>query len=263
MRAKDLRARHIKYCMDEGTANINGEVKQASVNTKSKIKSLFNLMLDYGLEYEIIDRNYARDFKLSNDLMVDIEKQKTGHIPFTKDEIQKLWDNLYKLPYVDIVLIQCYSGLRPQELGLIKLENVFLDEGYIIGGMKTDAGKDRIIPIHPKIKEIVERTYKTAKELDSEYLVNTTDTVTHKSNLKMTYDKYRHRFEKIRDTLGLNPDHRAHDGRMHFITCAKKFCMDEYALKYIVGHKITDITEKVYTQREISWLIDEMQKIKE
>ena len=43
---------------------------------------------------------------------------------------------------------------------------------------------------------------------------------------------------------------------------AKNAGMDEYALKYIVGHAIQDVTERVYTQREISWLIDEMQKIK-
>ena len=62
--------------------------------------------------------------------------------------------------------------------------------------------------------------------------------------------------------LNLNSDHRAHDGRNHFITMAKNAGMDEYALKYIVGHAIQDVTERVYTQREISWLIDEMQKIK-
>ena len=38
--------------------------------------------------------------------------------------------------------------------------------------------------------------------------------------------------------------------------------IDEYALKYIVGHAIQDVTERVYTKREISWLIEEMQKIK-
>lgn len=85
---------------------------------------------------------------------------------------------------------------------------------------------------------------------------------THKNSLKMTYDKYSNRVCKIRDLLKLNPDHRAHDGRNHFITMAKKAGIDEYALKYIVGHAIQDVTERVYTQREISWLIEEMQKIK-
>ena len=32
--------------------------------------------------------------------------------------------------------------------------------------------------------------------------------------------------------------------------------------RYMVGHKISDITEKVYTQREFDWLKKEIEKIK-
>ena len=98
--------------------------------------------------------------------------------------------------------------------------------------------------------------------MGSEYLLNCTDTVTHRYSWKLTYDKYRHRFDKIRDQLELNPDHRAHDPRKHFVTMAKKAEVDQYAIKYIVGHKIDDITERVYTQREPEWLKNEIEKIK-
>ena len=64
------------------------------------------------------------------------------------------------------------------------------------------------------------------------------------------------------DELKLNVDHRPHDGRTHFVTSAKKYGVDEYAIKYIVGHKISDITEKVYTKREFEWLKEEIEKIK-
>ena len=37
--------------------------------------------------------------------------------------------------------------------------------------------------------------------------------------------------------------------------------MNEYILKKIVGHKIEDMTEKVYTHREIVELVAEMNKI--
>ncbi len=67
----------------------------------------------------------------------------------------------------------------------------------------------------------------------------------------LTYDKYQKRFNKIRDALNLNPQRRAHDGRKHFITSAKKYKVNEYAIKYIVGHAITDTTEKIYTEREL------------
>ncbi len=62
--------------------------------------------------------------------------------------------------------------------------------------------------------------------------------------------------------LGLSTEHRAHDPRKHFITMAKKYKVDKYAIKYIVGHSISDITEKVYTERDLIWLKEEIEKIK-
>lgn len=50
------------------------------------------------------------------------------------------------------MLYRCYSGWRPQELGEIKLSNVDLDRGIIIGGLKTTAGKERPVPIHQKLE---------------------------------------------------------------------------------------------------------------
>jgi integrase len=164
--------------------------------------------------------------------------------------------------YVDVILIQAYSGWRPQELGLIELENVDLNEWTFKGGMKTEAGMNRIVPIHTKIRHLVEQKYNEAVELGSKYLINCTDTKTHRSSLNFTYDKYQKRFVKLIKELGLNEEHRPHDPRIHFLTMAKKSEVDEYAIKYMVGHAITDITERVYTQREIDWLKEEMKKIK-
>lgn len=66
----------------------------------------------------------------------------------------------------------------------------------------------------------------------------------------------------ISSTLKLNPEHRPHDGRKHFVTMAEKYGVDEYAIKYMVGHKISDITEKACMQREFEWLKEEIEKIK-
>ena len=43
---------------------------------------------------------------------------------------------------------------------------------------------------------------------------------------------------------------------------AKKYNVDEYAIKRIVRHPIRDITEKVYTDRDIEWLKEEIEKIR-
>ena len=145
MRVKDLRARHIKGIMEDGYiipsrgAN-KGEKVLASAGTKSRIKSMFNLMLDYALEYELVDKNYARTFELSDDIIKEKEEAKRGHIIFQDSEMQTLWENVGKIRFVDWVLIQCYMGWRPQELAILELEDVHLEERYIVGGMKHRPG---------------------------------------------------------------------------------------------------------------------------
>lgn len=262
MRVKDLRARHIKGCIDTGNIIVKDKVKPASAGTKERIKSMFNIMLDYALEYELVDKNYARTFNIDDTVIQEIADQKRGHMTFTDEEVNNLWDNIHLIPYVDVVLIQCYTGFRPQELGLLRMDNIDLISWTIKGGMKTEAGKNRIVPIHSKIRDLVKKRYEEAQKLGSEHLINCTDGKTHTGSMMLTYDKYKARFAKIRDQLKLNSQHRPHDGRKYFITQAKKYNVDEYAIKYIVGHTITDITERVYTERTIDWLKTEIEKIK-
>lgn len=262
MRAMDVRARHVKGCMDDGVALVRGKEQKPSATMKNKIKSLFNLMLDYALEYEIVERNYSRSFNLSDEVIKEITTVKKEHIPFTDEEMNLLWEHVNDKKCIDILLIQCYSGWRPQELGLIELNNVDLKNWIFQGGMKTDAGENRAVPIHSRIRHLVEKKYKEAEELGSTYLFNYIDPDSNRKNIKLTYSRYQKAFTRIRDELKLNPEHRPHDGRKHFVTAAKKHGVDEYAIKYMVGHKISDITEKVYTEREFSWLKEEIEKIK-
>jgi integrase len=126
-----------------------------------------------------------------------------------------------------------------------------------MGGLKTDAGRNRIVPIHPVIWELVQKNYDWAKEINSTYLFN--DEYGQQGTY-MTYDKYRRRFDKVMKRLNL--EHRPHDTRHTFVTKAKAAGMDEYILKLIVGHAIKDITEKIYTHRTIEDMQREIKKIK-
>ena len=59
----------------------------------------------------------------------------------------------------------------------------------------------------------------------------------------------------------MNPAHRPHDSRMTFVTNAKYVGMDEYAVKEMVGHSIKDITESVYTVRNLEGLRKDLEKL--
>lgn len=124
--------------------------------------------------------------------------------------------------------------------------------------MKTESGKNRIVHIHTKIRELVKNKYDEAIDINSKYLFNCLDS----TGIRYTYAKYQDRFEKIINNLELDYNHRPYDPRKQFVTMAKKYNVDEYAIKYMAGHSISDVTEKTYTTRSIEWLRDELEKNK-
>lgn len=261
MRVKEVRARHIKGCIYEGVSKIRGVETTAKPYMQNKIKTLFNLMLDYAVEYDLVEKNYARVFQLSGDAFEDFDQVERGHFPFTPDEIVTLWANYETNSTIPIILIQCYSGWRPQELMLISLENVDLENWTFKSGLKTASGRDRTVPIHPRIRNLVKAQYESSKAKGVDWLfTDCKKNGTRKLN-RMDYRRYLELFGKVVKDFKLDPRHRPHDPRVHFVTEAKKAKVDEYAIKYMVGHKIKDITEKFYTKREMSWLQEEISKI--
>lgn len=237
MRFKDIRVEHLE-----------GTIKDADVgqNTKQRMKSMFNLMYRWALKHEVCEKDYAQ-------LCNSVKKGAPTiiRIPFTYDEINTLWDNL-DFPFVDMILISLYSGLRPQELASIKTENIDLENMTIKGGLKTDAGRNRIVPIHSAIQDLIKKRYNS----NNEYLFYDLNLDNYPIN---TYERYYGRFQKVMTKL--NMKHMPHDTRHTFISEGKEKKMNEYILKLIVGHAIQDVTEKVYTHRQIDELKQEIEKI--
>ena len=126
MRVKALRPRHIKKCMDEGTAMFRGHLRLAPPMVKSRIKTMFNLMLDYAVEYEIVDINHARSFRLSDDIKKEVTTVKNGHIIYTEDEMSTLWEYWAYHQGTEnhawtggplVLLSQQFAGIRPTSPG--------------------------------------------------------------------------------------------------------------------------------------------------
>jgi len=145
------------------------------------------------------------------------------------------------------------TGMKVTEIISLDLEDINLEEDYFKGGLKTDAGKNRIVPIHPIIKDLVTNRYNK----DNIALFN--DEYGQQGTI-MTYDKYRGRFNKVMEKLKM--EHRPHDARHTFATKAKLYGVDEYVIKLLMGHAINDVTEEIYTHRTIENLRNELLKIK-
>lgn len=257
----------MKKCIEEGTiicklGSNKGNIITPSPQVKQNMKGMLNKIYDYALEGRIVNINYARNFYLDKEVFDNQEKNKVPRIPFSQQELDIMWKAKNFVPFVDMILYHCYSGWRPKEIITLKIEDVHLEEEYIVGGIKTKAGRQRTVPIHPLVKPIVEKYYNEAISIGSAYLFND---ITKKKGLNgLSKDQYYSRFIKVVKQLKLNPELTPHCARHTFITKAKsrEVNMNEYILKMIVGHKIQDVTESVYTHRTIDDLKEEILKIK-
>lgn len=231
VKISEIKPFHIRQCMDLTN----------SPTFKSRIKMIFNKVLNYAVEYGILDTNVSKNFTPT---ISERGQSKVIHTVFTEEELKTLWSNLNN-PIYRAILIQCYTGFRPEELCQLKKSDVNILNWTITGGMKTEAGRNRIVPIMEKIKEIVKKALNN--DCDS-FLVNMDG-----NELKYSY-YYKHM--KL-----LFPNHTPHDPRKTFVSMCKNADVDEYAIKLMVGHRIEDLTERVYTERNINWLRKEIEKV--
>ena len=246
----------MKKCIEEGTiicklGSNKGNIITPSPQVKQNMKGMLNKIYDYALEGRIVKEVFDNQ-----------EKNKVPRIPFSQQELDIMWKAKNFVPFVDMILYHCYSGWRPKEIITLKIEDVHLEEEYIVGGIKTKAGRQRTVPIHPLVKPIVEKYYNEAISIGSAYLFND---ITKKKGLNgLSKDQYYSRFIKVVKQLKLNPELTPHCARHTFITKAKsrEVNMNEYISKMIVSHKIQDVTESVYTHRTIEDLKEEILKIK-
>lgn len=129
-----------------------------SRRTKADIKSLMLNMYRYAIENDYCSKNYAEFIKLP-------PKPKSKKDAFTADERQKLWKDYESGNiFTGYILLMIYTGLRFGELAKITKDNVHLSERYMIGGIKTEAGTNRVIPINNRIYPIVEKFYNAGKK---------------------------------------------------------------------------------------------------
>lgn len=231
----EIRKRHIQNVID----NLN-----VGYSSKSHVKALCTMMFKYAIDQEIVTTNFASLVELPTKIQSEIHK------PFTQEELKILWEN--KNDFVaKIALILCYTGLRPIELLKIKNSDVHLEERFMRGGVKTAAGKNRIIPIAEKILPFISEMYNPKNE----YLVTENKKPIH-------YQKFLQSYWRKNEILkSLPTKHLPHDGRH---TCATMLDDAEVPLKIrqlILGHTSSDITNRVYTHKTIQQLIDAINRI--
>ena len=204
------------------------DTADVGATTRARIKILFNLIYDYCMKNEIVRKDLSQ--YLTKPKIETSEK-----VPFSTEEIEMLWNNI-EHPFVNDVLILIYSGWRASEYAGLRTEDIDLENKTMKGGSKTEAGKDRIVPIHSRILPLVQKKYNP----DNEYFRDN------------DYDKLYRDFKACMQTLGLN--HIPHETRHTFITMLDNAGANKTAIQRLAGHASRDVTSKVYTHKDIEKL---------
>lgn len=121
--------------------------------TQENMKALAGLMYKYA-----IPRNMAK-LNMGQYLIVGGEAG-VGKEGLPLDAVQAIEEAVGTVPWADYILCHCYLGFRPSEFLSLDVKDYNRQERAFVGGAKTDAGRDRIVTVSPKIQPIVDRLVK-------------------------------------------------------------------------------------------------------
>lgn len=204
--------------------------------TLELILSLYHQMYQYADGNNWCDKDYSAYVKIKQ------EDDDEHGVPFTDQDLALLWKHMEN-ETVETMLILCYSGWRITEF---KRLAVHLKEGYFEGGMKTTAGKGRIVPIHSAIQPLVQRRMEQLGTL-----------------LPCSTAVFREQMAQMVETLGIQnePKRTPHDCRHTFSRLCEKYHVSDNDRARMLGHKFKDVTNGVYGHRELEDLRIEIEKI--
>lgn len=196
--------------------------------TKENMKALCGLMYKYAIPRGYAPLNLAQYLIMSGDHSEERES-------FNAEQLEAIRAACGKVPYADYIYCMCYLGFRPSEFLALDVSNYDADEKTITGGAKTEAGKNRIVPISKKIQSIISELAKGrsvgALFCDSE-------------GNAFSYDKFRTSyFYPAIDAIGIdnpiiNGKHKysPHTCRHTFATMMKRINAPDKDKMRLIGH---------------------------
>lgn len=239
MKFRDIRALHMEKVM---------QTVAGGFGVQTILKTLWGQLFKYAQEHDIVQKNYSEFVKLRD------KDPGTKRTAIPAEDREKMWQAIDEGDEgAEIAMLLIYTGFRPSELLEIDKANVDLNARIVIGGKKTDAGKDRHVPIHRCILPLIE------KRMGGSGDALFTRTVKGKTS-RMTYTHLlRNLWEPLMERLGME-DYTPHYGRHTLATIMREANVAEDLRKLILGHKSTDITDR-YTHVSDAMLVEAIDQL--
>jgi integrase len=215
------------------------------------------MLMEYARENDIVSKNYAEFVKMPK----FAKKEKKI---FTPEEIAILWHQAED-ERVQVILFLIYTGLRIGELCGLRCDHVHLDDGYIIRGEKTDAGKNRVVPLPPSIPELSDFLRGWIGKATGELVIGrSSQSVRNQIFFAALIEYGIDTGEKIAGGgYHFTGDHHTpHSTRHTFASLCSSVGMQPENLQKIIGHASYQTTADIYVHKSIEVLKSEMGKLK-
>ena len=212
-----------------------------SPSMQSIIKNLWTHLDKFALELDVSSSRYS-------ELLTSEPTPETSRLPFTREEISRLWEHQTE-PWVDTVLIFIYSGWRISELLALCPDDIDLEAGTMTGGTKTKAGKNRVVPIHSKIRGFIEAR-----------LASSPPRLVSQNGKPVSTTVYRALWAGIMDKLEMQ--HTPHECRHTFETLLDAAGGNRRCIDLLMGHVSKDTGNRVYNHKTIDELKATVELIK-
>lgn len=207
---------------------------QKTHSTVSKYKQLLTQMSKWAIREEIATTNFAAFVRLPE----NVKREKEI---FSEEEIRKLEADGSETAKIILMLI--YTGMRIGELFALPLADYHGD--YVVGGEKTEAGRNRVIPILPAGREYF-RFF--ADLAEGELLLSGY------AGDKDTNNFRKRQFYPLLEKLGISRK-TPHATRHTYASRARKKGMPPEILQKILGHSDYSTTANIYVHTDIEELL--------
>lgn len=219
------------------------EEKGLSKSSCEKAMQLFGQLSSWAMREDIIIKDYSR-------FVSTVAKQKSEGIVLKPEAIQKIQKATNSA--ADIVLILLATGCRPGELFGASTENCY--DNYFVGGSKTEAGKNRVIPVADLGRQAYHKLLAEAHAKNAPKLIGG-----YKGN-KVYQNFFKRDFKELLQEIG--EDFTPYDCRHTFATQAKRSGIDPQTLRRMLGHASLHTTDKYYTHLDIDDILDGIKQMK-
>lgn len=166
----------------------------------------------------------------------------TPTVPFTTEQIVKMWEDYRSHPITGVALLMIYTGLMPAEVASITRDNVDFEQGIITGvGVKTARRREAFVVLPDVIYSVVEELFARGKR---------------GGLLPCSVDAWRKEFKQMVARIGAPSSAVPYSCRVTYATVISTQ-VSPTTLAQLMRNSI-EVTDRYYVQSEVATLRNEV-----